>query len=270
MLFHPNFREEPYWWHAAPPEDTRPEPIPKAADVVIVGAGICGVSAAIELARGAAKVIVVDAGGLGSGASSRSGGMVTASPKAMLYASTLGQPGTADETMLDQTKATLAFFKEIVRRECLDADLQIRGRFYGAFSPRHRARLQLQAAMLSERTRMTVRLIEPENQHTEVGSAYFHGGFVVEEYGSVHPAKLHQALVRRARALGASLHSHARVFNIARRRSGYELATERGPIRADRVLFATNGYTDKAVPWARHRVLPVASYQIATEPLPPG
>jgi gamma-glutamylputrescine oxidase len=32
--------------------------------------------------------------------------------------------------------------------------------------------------------------------------------------------------------------------------------------------FATNGYTDRSSEWARQRVLPVASYQIATEPLP--
>jgi gamma-glutamylputrescine oxidase len=269
MLLHPDFREEPYWWRAAPPEDTRPEPIPESADVVVVGAGVCGMSAAIEAARQGAKTVVVDGGCLGGGASGRSGGMVTASPKAALY-DTLRKPGGADETALAETTATLAFLKQLVHREDLDADLQICGRFYGAFSPHHLARLRLQAALLARRTQMTVRVVEPEEQHTEIGSSYFHGGFVVEEYGGVHPAKLTQALAKRARASGASLHSHARVVDVTRYRSGHELMTERGVIRADRVLFATNGYTDQANPWARRRILPVASYQVATEPLPPG
>lgn len=51
---------------------------------------------------------------------------------------------------------------------------------------------------------------------------------------------------------------------------GHQVTTERGTLRAAHVLFATNGYTDGASPWLRKRVLPVMSYQIATETLPTG
>jgi len=66
----------PYWWDAAPPEDSRVE-LPARVDVAIVGSGFAGLSAALEAARAGATTLVLDAGPLGGGASSRSGGMVS-------------------------------------------------------------------------------------------------------------------------------------------------------------------------------------------------
>lgn len=268
MMFHPDFREEPYWWRAAPPEDTRPEPLPRVTEVVIVGSGVCGLSAAIEAARQGAEVAVLDTHALGSGASSRSGGMLTASPKSVIYA---GGPGTVRESALvAEANATLSFLKEFVAAQGLDADLQVCGRFYGAFSAGHLPEIRRRARLLADRTGLPVRVVEPEEQHQEVRSDYFHGGYVVEGYGGVHPAKLTRSLTACARAAGARLHSHAQVLAVERRRTGYEVFTTRGRVRCRRVLFATNGYTGLTSGWAYHRVLPVASYQIATEPLPPG
>lgn len=45
------------------------------------------------------------------------------------------------------------------------------------------------------------------------------------------------------------------------------MRTSRGTVRARQVVLGTNGYTGAATPWHRRRVIPVASYIIATEPL---
>ena len=124
--------------------------------------------------------------------------------------------------------------------------------------------------VLAERTGVHVRVLSREEQREEVGTDYFHGGFVVQEYGGVHPAKLNQALRQAARQAGATLHSRARVLCTSRNGAAHLVRTERGDLRAGGVLFATNGYTDGASPWLQRRVVPVMSYQIATEPLPAG
>ena len=122
---------------------------------------------------------------------------------------------------------------------------------------------------MHRKTGVTIRILSREEQREEVGSDYFHGGFVVEDYGGVHPAKLNKALRAAARGAGATLHSHARVSGTERVAGGHRVRTERGDGRqATHVLFATNGYTDGARPWLQRRVVPVMSYQIATEPLP--
>ncbi|MDB5415709.1 MAG: hypothetical protein JWR10_4044 [Rubritepida sp.] len=268
--FHPDFRAEPYWWLAAPPEDDRGTPLPARADFVIVGSGFAGLSAALEAARGGADVVVLDGGPLGGGASSRSGGMVSSGQKLVLTEALAGLPAAKQIAALEDSKATFEFLKELVTRENLDADLQLCGRFFGAFTPAHLATLRRNAETLHAKTGVTIRILSREEQHEEVGSNYFHGGFVVEEYGGLHPAKLNLALRNAARSAGARLFSHARVQGTQRDGAGHLVKTERGDIRATHVLFATNGYTDAADPWLRKRIVPVRSYQIATEPLPPG
>ena len=268
--FHPEFRAEPYWWDAAPPEDDRAAPLPERADLVIIGSGFAGLSAALEAARAGADAVVLDGGPLGGGASSRSGGMVSSGQKLVLKEALKGLPVAKQIAALEDSKATFEFLKDLVTREKLDADLQLCGRFFGAFTPAHLATLQRNAQTLHDRTGVTIRILSREEQHEEVGSNYFHGGFVVEEYGGLHPAKLNLALRRAARGAGARLFSHARVLGTSRDGTGHLVTTERGVIRAAHVLFATNGYTDGADPWLRKRLVPVRSYQIATEPLPPG
>ncbi|KAB2849749.1 MAG: FAD-binding oxidoreductase, partial [Hyphomicrobiaceae bacterium] len=53
------------------------QPLPKSVDVVIVGAGYTGVSAALTLARAGRKVVVFDKMEPGAGASSRNGGITS-------------------------------------------------------------------------------------------------------------------------------------------------------------------------------------------------
>src|SRR5205807_484583 len=53
----------------------------------------------------------------------------------------------------------------------------------------------------------------------------------------------------------------------ARRHGGFTVQTPRGGIQARDILVATNGYSDRLVPWLRRRVIPIGSYIIATEPL---
>ena len=83
LLFHDDFRLAPYWWDAAPPETSRVA-LPPSVDVVIVGSGYCGLSAAAEAAGQGVSVAVLDAAEIGAGGSTRSGGMVSSGQKLAL------------------------------------------------------------------------------------------------------------------------------------------------------------------------------------------
>src|SRR5688572_29270669 len=59
-----DFKSTPYWWEAAPPEATDSIDLPARSDIVIVGSGYCGLSAAAEFAHAGRTVVVLDAGRL--------------------------------------------------------------------------------------------------------------------------------------------------------------------------------------------------------------
>jgi len=77
-IFSADFREHPYWRDALPAQEytSTADAIPRSADVVVVGAGLTGVSAAWELANAGRDVVALDAGEPGAGASSRNAGML--------------------------------------------------------------------------------------------------------------------------------------------------------------------------------------------------
>jgi glycine/D-amino acid oxidase-like deaminating enzyme len=265
-----NFNTNPYWWDAAPPETARDD-LPGQVDVVVVGSGYCGMTAAAELAAEGASVAVVDAKELGIGGSTRSGGMVSSGQKLVVSNAISGVSPDRMERLLRESLASFDYLKDLVKRESLDADLQISGRFFGAYTPAHFERLRAQGQLLREKTGVTVHEIARSQQQAVIGSNYYHGGILVDEYGGLHTAKYHRSLRDLARRRGVGLYSHApvlRIDRIAQPGSGFKVITGRGSIRAAHVVLATNGYTGGVVPYLQKRVVPVASYQIATAPLP--
>lgn len=269
LLFHDDFRVTPYWWDTAPPETAR-DALPSGVDLVIVGSGYCGLSAAAVAARLGASVAVLDAAEIGAGGSTRSGGMVSSGQKLALTNAIRGVSAERLARLMRESMASFDYLKRLVAEESLDADLQITGRFFGAFTPHHFDRLRRQGDLLREKTGVTVHVVPRAEQHAVIGSDYYYGGILVDEYGGLHTAKYHRALRDLARRCGATLHSHAGVERIERHGAGFRVHATRGKIDTKHVLVATNGYTGRLLPFFARRVLPVASYQIATEPLPPG
>ncbi len=269
-IYTPDFKTTPYWWEAAPPENV-PDPLPAQVDVLVVGSGYCGLTAAADLARAGMRVAVVDRAEIGAGGSTRSGGMVSSGQKLVVSNAIKGVSPDRLKRLLNESLRSFNYLKSLVHDNSLDADLAIPGRFFGAYTPAHATRLREQGQLLRDRTGVTVHDIDRLAQRDLIGSNYYYGGILVDDYGGVHTAKYHRSLRDLARRHGATLHSHAGVTNIVRRGpENLEVSTARGTVSARHVVMAVNGYADGAMPWLQRRLVPVASYQIATEPLPPG
>jgi glycine/D-amino acid oxidase-like deaminating enzyme len=269
-IFHPDFVDQPYWWDAAPPEDAR-DPLPDSADVVIVGSGYCGLTTAADLAEQGRSALVLEAGALGQGASSRSGGMVSSGQKLVVGGAIKNVSPELFAGMVEDSIESFVYLQALIARENLDADLQLFGRFFGAHTPAKYDTLRDMGRLLHEKTGVAVHEYPRDRQHEIVGTRYFHGGILIDQYGGLHPAKYNRALRDLARRRGAMLRSHAAVTSIERQPSGFIVHTARGPVRAGDVVVATNGYTGREpTPELAKRVVPVRSYQIATEPVDPA
>ena len=231
-------------------------------------AAIAALRRALELARAGVRVAVLDAGPLGGGASSRNGGMVGGAVKLdwQDLARRVG-PGRA-AALLDGARASFEFLESLIAREGLDAAYERCGRFLLACHPAQFGDFERQVQALGAGAE-GVRLVPRARQREEIGSDAYHGGVLIEPAGALHPARFHRGLAAAARAAGAALHGYAEVGGLERKASGFVLTTARGRLQAAEVVVATNGYTGPLTPALQRRVIPVSSYIIATEELPP-
>ena len=271
-LFAPGFKTSPWWWEAAEPP-TRDNELSNQTAVAVVGGGYAGLSAALSLARLGHQVTVLDAERIGWGASSRNGGMVSGGMKVArtALAEKLGAEQARNIAMA--AAASFPFIEETIMREGIECDYTRCGRFVAAWTPKHYDALARAADYIADITGLPTEMLPPSRQQEALGSGHYHGGMKAAATGSIHPGKYARGLAMAAERAGAKLIDQTRVGGIRAEGSGFCIATNRGEIRADAVLVATNGYSrgsdeKSAMPWLARRVIPVASYIIATEELP--
>ncbi len=262
----PGYESRPYWWDGVDVPQPAPAPLPATVDVAVVGGGYTGLAAALEISRGGRHVIVLDRDDIGAGASSRNGGMAHPGGKRDV-SEFLAEP--SGRRLWDETVSAFEALGALGTELGIAFDWQCRGHIELAHHPRvalHQRTVAATYASIGEQARF----LDAAQLRDEVGSESFWGGLVVERSAGLHPAKLAAGLARAATASGAVLQGATVVVGIERRGQGYELETSRGALRCGEVVVATNGTTDRRlVPWLGRRILPIGSYMIATEPLPP-
>lgn len=260
-------RTTPLWWDDVPRPASDAAPLPPRIDLLVVGSGYTGLSAAIAAAKGGMSVLVADSGAIGEGCSTRNGGQVSTSIKPSLSALS-GRHGAALAARIrEEGRNALAHAESVAAAEGADCGWQRNGRFYAAHSARQFAAMERAAEAAHRNGDPAMTLVPRDRQREELASDLYFGGSVTEAYAAVHPAKLHRRLVERARALGVAVRGGTGVSAIAREADQFDVRTAAGTVRARRVLVATNGYSGPLSPWLRRRVIPVGSYILATEPL---
>jgi glycine/D-amino acid oxidase-like deaminating enzyme len=232
----------PLWTENAAMPSLSSQPLPGRVDVLVIGAGYTGLAAARETAGAGRSTLVLDAGGLGTGCSSRNGGQVAYSIK------------PSYKSLRDKFGADVAFG---ICREGLDAVTYLRslatqefdcgwredGCFFGAHTPRHFAAMARESESQTAGLEQRISVVARTDQHAEIDSDFYHGGCVYPDDASVDPTRLLLALLRRAIHGGAMVVDHCPVSAIKSGRDGFEALTPRGVVRARQVLLATNGHS---------------------------
>jgi glycine/D-amino acid oxidase-like deaminating enzyme len=240
--------------------------LPGRVDVLVIGAGYTGLSAARETAAAGRSTLLLDAGAVGTGCSSRNGGQVAYSIKPSFEMLKAKFGADLGFRICREGLDAVAHLRSLGEQE-IDCGWRADGCFFGAHTARHFKRMARDAENQPRGLEQRISVLSRAEQHGEIASDFYHGGCVYHDDASVDPARLLLALLRRALDSGALLVDHCPVSAIQSTPDGFEALTPRGIVHARQVLLATNGYSGPLSPWHRRRIIPIGSYQIATEPL---
>ena len=253
---------------AVPAPATAPLDTDTQADVIVVGAGYCGLSTALHLAERGVRVVVLESKEIGFGGSGRNGGQVIPGLKhdpselLRMFGPEEGQ------RLVDFAKGTADAVFELIDKHGMDVPRTRQGWIQGAHTP---AALQL----AERRTRdwqaqgVAARQLGRSETARLLGTDKYFGGWLDPRGGGVQPLSYARELARAAQAAGVVIHTGTPVTELTQANGKWQAATARGPrVTAERVVMCTNGYTDGLWPGLRKTIINANSFQVATEPLP--
>jgi glycine/D-amino acid oxidase-like deaminating enzyme len=258
--------DAPLWTSNTPMPELSLQSLPSRVDVLVVGAGYTGLSAAHETAAAGRSTLVLDAGAMGAGCSSRNGGQVAYSIKPSLGALTSKHGADLALRICREGFDAIAYLRELAGGG-MDCGWRRDGCFFGAHTAKRFSRMVTEAENQPRGLEQRISIVPKAEQAAEIASDFYHGGCVYPDDASVDPARLLLSLLKRATGRGATVVDRCPVHAIKSGRDGFEVLTAHGIVQAGQVLLATNGYSGALSPWLRRRVIPIGSYQIATEVL---
>ncbi|MCW5729655.1 MAG: FAD-binding oxidoreductase [Alphaproteobacteria bacterium] len=256
------------WTRTAPPAMPLPPLLGEArAKVAVIGGGYTGLSAALHLAEAGLEVVLLEAAEPGFGASGRNNGQVIptlsrADPDDLIRR--FGEERARPMIELIRDSAALVF--ELIARHGIACDAVQAGWVQPAHSPGRMALVHRRAAQWS-RHDAPVEVLDRAAMSSLIGSDFWHGGWINPTGGHINPLGFARGLAEAAVAAGARLHGRSPVVSLRRDSHGWRAETPQGAVTADRIILATGTYSDELWPGLRRSVVPVRSYQIATEPV---
>jgi len=258
------------YWHTTVkmPDDKNLTPIPEKADVVVLGGGYTGLSAARTLAQNGTKVVVLEAETMGWGASSRNGGMTLTGLKVSMQSVIKKHGRELAKELFQASIDSVNTVEQIVKEENIHCGFARTGHLLAANKPRHYEALKDEVDFMAKEFNHQVHLVAPKDMQNEIGSTIYHGALVDDVSAGVNPAQFVTGLAGAAEKAGAILCAKARVSRIQRSQNRFVIETERGMLTADSIFVATSGYTGNVTKKLQKKIIPIGSFIIATEKLP--
>jgi len=235
-----------------------------SVETAIVGGGLAGLTAALELAKRGRSVALLEGRRIAWGASGRNGGFCAPG-----YA--VGIDGIAAKAGKETAKDLYALSREAVlyvRDNLSQLGMKVDPARMGHISARRvpaldgLQRYRDKMAALGAELRV---LATPDTRALLKSEAYFDS--IVEPLAfAMHPLDYALALAGAIEAKGGSVYENCPALIVQKVGASYRLMTPRGRVSARHVVVCTGGYTSRLMPRLRRAMLAIATYAMATEP----
>jgi glycine/D-amino acid oxidase-like deaminating enzyme len=259
-------------WEASAPAGPPTPPLAGrvAADVVVIGAGFTGLSAALHLAEGGKSVVVLEAAEIGFGASGRNVGLVNAGMWVMPEQLPDRLGATYGERLLRTLGDAPSLVFDLVARHGIACEAVRHGTLHCAAGASGLAGLRERAAQW-QRLGAPVQLLDAAETAARLGTSAYAGALHDLRAGTVQPLAYARGLATAAARAGATLHGNSPVVGVVDLGSGWRVKVRGGAeVEAAWVLVATNACTAPDGPWPElaTELVRMPYFNMATPPLP--
>jgi gamma-glutamylputrescine oxidase len=238
-------------------------------DVAIVGGGLAGLSAALELAGQGYKVTLLEAKQVAWGASGRNGGQA-------IHGLACDQETIEAQLGLEDAKRVWAMSLEAIdlirqRIATHQIDCDWRDGYLGvATSLRKFKDLEAWADRMALVYGTQFTRIAPDETQRWIDSPRYCGGIHDPHSGHLHPLKYSLGIAAAVAAAGVRMYENSPVTAVEQVTGGVRVATAQGEVRARQALLAGNVYLQGMAPQLEQRIMPVGTYIVCSEPIAPA
>ena len=260
-------RSNNLWWATAGDRPVAPALAADVnADVAVIGGGIMGASAALQLAQAGADVILLEAAEIGEGASSRPGGFVVPHFSVGSPREVMERVGAVGPRLVDAVGRSATHVFDRIAALGIDCD----ARQGGWYHPAHAAGAWSRVQRLAEEWAQLGypgELLDAGETTARTGVADYAGSWFAPTGGTLHPLRYCRGLADAAVLRGCRVFEFSAVQSIERPFGAYRLQTARGSVTAQKVIVCTNGLSSDLVPAMTRSIVQLGVWQCATEPL---
>ncbi len=236
----------------------------KTCDVVIVGGGFTGLSAAVHLAKAGTNVVLIEAHRFGDGASGRNGGQLGTGQRAGAEEMEAEYGFERAKSLFDlaeEAKTHLLEFAEINR---IEIDFRP-----GHLNVAHRKRdlpeyLEHAEAMQTRFNYPHIAYMDFAETSERLGSTHYFGGVRDTGTGHIHPLKLVVGTARVAAQAGAKLFETTPATGVEAKGGKVLVTTPTGTITAQKCLLAIDAYSGDLERTTASHIMPIGSFIGAT------
>lgn len=238
------------------------------ADVVVIGGGYAGLSAALHAAEAGFSVVLLEARQIGWGASGRNGGQMIPGLRwsAVDLAEKFGEDRARKLLGIANTAGDLV--RSRIARHGIACDLRD-GHFLAAAKPAHLEDMRRELALLQRLLGYdSARIVERGEVGRYVASETYHGGYFDAAGGHLHPLNYALGLAGAALAAGVRIFEHSAAVSLDHG-TPVIAVTGGGRVTAKFAVMACDVEMGTLEPPLGRMTMPVANYNVGTVPLDP-